>query len=204
MIIECKDIAKKYRKELLFSQFNYTFQDNNKYAILGFNSAGKSTLLKVIAGLVEPSKGEVSFDLAGNEIAETDKHEYFSFSSPELQLFKDLLVQDIVDFHFKFKQAKVELNEFWKITELKAFRNKQYSELSSGLKNKLKLSLALFSKTDVLLLDEPCTNFDEKNTTWYQECIAKYCEDQMIIVASNQAEEYAFCEKKINLIDYKK
>lgn len=204
MEIICSDIAKKFRKEILFSSFNYTFKEKEKYAILGFNSAGKSTLLKVVAGLIEPTKGKVKFVNNKQEVEPTDQHTYFSFASPELQLFKDLMVKDILDFHFQFKQCKLSENEFLEECGLRPFLNKQYSELSSGLKNKLKLSLALFSDTPILLLDEPCTNFDDANTQWYLHCINKYCGDQMIIVASNQEVEYSFCEKKIQLIDYKK
>lgn len=161
-------------------------------------------MLKVIAGLVEPTKGSVEFQDNNEGLSFTQQNAYYSFSSPELELFKDLLVSDILDFHFQFKKCKLQRPEFLEVCDLQAFLSKQYSELSSGLKNKLKLSLALFSDTPILFLDEPCTNFDEVNTMWYQDCIEKYCSDQMIIVASNQEQEYSFCEKKIQLIDYKK
>ena len=55
--ITCIDIAKRYLQEVLFKDFNYTFEGNAHYVILGANSSGKSTLLKIIGGALSPTKG---------------------------------------------------------------------------------------------------------------------------------------------------
>ena len=54
--ITCIDIAKRYLQEVLFKDFNYTFEGNAHYVILGANSSGKSTLLKIIGGALSPTK----------------------------------------------------------------------------------------------------------------------------------------------------
>ena len=72
-----------------------------------------------------------------------------------------------------------------------------------GLNFALKLSLAIFSDSPVLLLDEPCTNFDHENIKWYANMIKEYCDNQLIIVASNNANEYNFCNEHINIQNFK-
>jgi len=195
--ITCTDIAKRYVKEVLFKDFTYTFEDTKKYVLLGANSTGKSTLLKIIGGAIAPSKGEVNYSLP------TEKNELFSFSSPEMHLLDDFTVKELFELHFQFKTPKISLKEQWEESNLTNFLNKRYSELSSGLKNKVKLALAIFTKAPVLLLDEPCTNFDDNNTKWYQNMIATFCSHQLIIVASNQSSEYTFCTEQLNLNQYK-
>ncbi len=195
--ISCSDIAKKYVKEVLFKDFNYTFEQNGKYAILGSNSSGKSTLLKIIGKAISPNKGEIVYSLSqGTE-------SLVSFCSPEMHLLDDFTVREMFELHFNFKKAKLTKEEQWEISGLKSFLDKKYIELSSGLKNKVKLTLALFSDTPALLLDEPCTNFDEVNLKWYNEMIDNYCSSQLIIVASNQEIEYHFCKNHINLRQFK-
>ena len=195
--ITCIDIAKRYLQEVLFKDFNYTFEGNAHYVILGANSSGKSTLLKIIGGAISATKGEVIYSPA------KPPNEIFSFCSPEMYLLDDFTVQELFELHFQFKTPKVPLKEQWQQSNLTAFLNKRYSELSSGLKNKVKLALALFTEAPALLLDEPCTNFDASNTKWYQEMIEKHCTDQLIIVASNQESEYTFCSEKLYLHQYK-
>ena len=195
--ISCSDIAKKYVKEVLFKDFNYTFEQNGKYAILGSNSSGKSTLLKIIGKAISPNMGEIVYSLSqGTE-------SLVSFCSPEMHLLDDFTVREMFELHFNFKKAKLTKEEQWEISGLKSFLDKKYIELSSGLKNKVKLTLALFSDTPALLLDEPCTNFDEVNLKWYNEMIDNYCSSQLIIVASNQEIEYHFCKNHINLRQFK-
>jgi ABC-2 type transport system ATP-binding protein len=195
--ITCTDIAKRYLQEVLFKDFNFTFEENNRYVILGSNSSGKSTLLKIIGGAISPTKGQTQYSL------DTSTENIFSFCSPEMHLLDDFTVKELFELHFQFKQPKISLEEQYSEANLSAFLYKTYGELSSGLKNKIKLSLAIFTEAPALLLDEPCTNFDEVNTKWYQDMIETYCQHQLIIIASNQISEYKFCTEQIHLHSYK-
>jgi ABC-2 type transport system ATP-binding protein len=196
--ITCINIAKRFNKEVLFKDFNFTFQGHKKYAILGPNSSGKSTLLKIIGGVLAPTKGNIEYSPEGTSDS------LFSFCSPEMHLLDDFTVRELFELHFKFKASRISIEKQWEEAELQRFLHKKFGTLSSGLKNKIKLALALFTDTPVLLLDEPCTNFDDKNSNWYLKMIDKYWTDAMVIVASNQEIEYQFCEERVTLNSYKK
>jgi ABC-type multidrug transport system ATPase subunit len=120
-----------------------------------------------------------------------------------MDLLHDYSVQELFDFHFQFKKHKITINEQLTASKLSEFKDKKYYTLSSGLMNKVKLSLAIFSDSPVLLLDEPCTNFDHENIKWYANMIKEYCDNQLIIVASNNANEYNFCNEHINIQNFK-
>ena len=106
LTIVCKDIAKRYTKEVLFKDFSFTFERSKKYAILGANSSGKSTLLKIIGGAISATKGEVIYSPS------TPSHEIFSFCSPEMYLLDDFTVQELFELHFQFKTPKVPMGGF--------------------------------------------------------------------------------------------
>ena len=81
--------------------------------------------------------------------------------------------------------------------------NKQIRYFSSGMKQRLKLALAIFSSAPILLLDEPCSNLDKEGYALYKQLINQYALHKLIIVGSNDPEEFAFCTQQINLMDYK-
>ena len=80
---------------------------------------------------------------------------------------------------------------------------KQIRFYSSGMKQRVKLAQAIFSDTPILLLDEPCTNFDEEGFQLYNRLIKDYCEKKMVIVSSNDHHEYSFCTKRLNITEWK-
>lgn len=197
MRITCTELAKRYRREVLFRQFNYTFESPGKYAILGPNSSGKSTILKIIGGVLAPTTGKVEYS------PEASSEEVFSFSSPAMELLDDFTVRELFRLHFSFRKPRIPIEEQWERAKLQSFLDKKYSALSSGLRNKIKVALALFTDAPALLLDEPCTNFDEANTQWYLSTVQQLWADDLVIVASNQHHEYEFCTERLTLSDFK-
>ncbi len=195
--IDCIKISKRFNREILFQEFTFNFKNNNRYAILGENSSGKSTLLKIIGGVLSPTKGEINYS---SDIIQSNQ---ISYSSPEMDLLNDYSIQELFDFHFQFKKPKISIKEQLITSKLINHKDKKYSSLSSGITNKVKLSLAIFTDSPVLLLDEPCTNFDHENNKWYTQMIDKYCNNQLIIVASNNSYEYTFCNEQINIQHFK-
>ena len=90
-----------------------------------------------------------------------------------------------------------------KLVGLEKAANKQIRYYSSGMKQRVKLAQAIFSDTQCLLLDEPCTNLDSEGIRLYQQLIRDYSKDRLVIVSSNDEQEYGFCEEKISILDYK-
>ena len=85
---------------------------------------------------------------------------------------------------------------------LKKSLHKQIKFYSSGMKQRVKLGLAFFSKTDILILDEPTSNLDKTGIAWYQSLIQNYTQDKTILIGSNQENEYIFCQNILNITDF--
>ena len=82
--------------------------------------------------------------------------------------------------------------------------DKQIRYFSSGMKQRLKLAIAIFSNAPILLLDEPCSNLDKEGIELYHDLIQQYALHKLIIVGSNDPQEYSFCKHQVNLLEYKK
>ena len=207
MNITFNGTGKKYYREWIFRNVNLTFTTGQNAVILGPNGSGKSTFLQLIAGAIIPNEGNVSYKNSDKEISPDEIFTHVSFASPYLELIEEFTLREIIRFHFRFKSPlnKLSENDILNKTELHEKSEKVFRYFSSGMKQRVKLALAILSDTEILLLDEPCSNLDVAGVAWYKDMIASYALHRTIIVASNQnEEEYSFCETKLNMTDFKK
>ena len=205
MNIQLENISKRYGFEWIFKQINYQFESDQQYAIVGPNGSGKSTLLKVISGGLIPTSGKLHCSVPHKRVTdEIEMAKEISFTAPYISLIEDFSLEELYDFHTSFKKMKTAAKEeFLEISQLGIHKKKYIKNFSSGMKQRLKLSLAFLTESQVLLLDEPTSNFDAKAIDWYLQLIENYTKDRLVIIGSNQEHEYRFCEKRIEMSDYK-
>ena len=113
-----------------------------------------------------------------------------------------MYLEEFVSFYIKFKplQKGISKNDLIKIAYLEEAKDKQIKNFSSGMKQRLKLSLAWLSEVPVVLLDEPCSNLDTNGIEWYKNLAKEYSKNKLIIVCSNDIEdEFFFCKKSIDI-----
>lgn len=196
--LHIKDLSKKFGNHWILKSVNLTVQPFEKIAILGANGSGKSTLLKIMAGFLYFDKGIMKWNK--NELE--SEYPDFSFSSPYIDLFEHLTLEEHLAFHFKQKKS-IENRSNEEILSLGKFedhRAKQIKQLSSGLKQRFKNTLAIFTESDVLFLDEPCSNLDEENINLYQNLVTEHTKNRIVIIASNNPSEYdLLCTKEYKI-----
>ena len=227
--INLNNIGKRYNYEWIFRKLDYDFTSDNNYVILGSNGSGKSTLLQVIAGNLTNSEGEINYRKSSSNVTlsatesrssraesrdegqpsaiETENiFKQLSYCAPYLDMFEEFTLTESIAFQEKFKpfQAGLDLKKIIELTELEKSKDKQLKYYSSGMKQRVRLALAVLADTPLLLLDEPTSNLDKKAISWYQKLVTDYSTNRLIIVASNQQEyEYPFCNKQLNIEEYK-
>jgi ABC-type multidrug transport system ATPase subunit len=199
--ISLHNAGKRFNKDWIFKDLNCRFEMGQHYALIGNNGSGKSTLLQVIAGYMGLTKGSIDW-------GDSDTHTIYqqiSLAAPYLELIEEFTTIEQIKFHEKFKPLRKDVShaQLIEMVGLKAAKDKQIRYFSSGMKQRLKLALAIFSDTPILLLDEPCSNLDQEGYALYKKLIAQYAMQKLIIVGSNDIQEYEFCNEHINLMDYK-
>jgi ABC-type multidrug transport system ATPase subunit len=202
MQISLQQASKRFNKEWIFRNLDYTFELGQHYALIGNNGSGKSTLLQILSGYSTLTKGNIHW--SGDD--HTTIFQKISFAAPYLELVEEFTTMEQFNFHTTFKklQPSISVNDIIERIGLKDAAHKQIRYFSSGMKQRLKLALAILSDTPLLLLDEPCSNLDKEGYALYAELIQQYAQHKLIIVGSNDPQEYAFCSKQVNLMDYKK
>ena len=205
MKITLENIGRRFNRDWIFSQVNYEFKTGGRYAILGANGSGKSTLLQIIAGNLTPSEGHLYYTDSDQKIDVENIYQYISMAGPYLELIEEFTLVELIEFHFNFKKLLPGTTESSVIEHLglERARNKPIKNYSSGMKQRVKLALAVFSETPILLLDEPTANLDKQGISWYLDLVERFAAGRILIVCSNQEHEYQFCDEYLQVMDFK-
>ena len=207
MIITLQKAGKKYNREWIFRNVDLEITSGDRLVLLGPNGSGKSTFLQMMAGYVLPTEGEIHWKTSALEIAAEKVYQSIAIAAPYLELPEELELMELLTFHFRFKKVVGELSceELLSISGLKKVAGKPIRNYSSGMKQRVRLLLAFCSNSDLLLLDEPCSNLDQEGVLWYQQLADRYIGNRTVVVCSNrQEQEYSFCQTEIELEQWKK
>lgn len=174
------------------------------YGIAGRNGSGKSTLLKILSAYVSPTEGKISYKYSGAEIRKEEIFDKFNLCAPYSFPPQDFKVSELLDFHFYFKPlVENSKSDFLEVTDLKNHKNKSLRDLSSGMQQRLKLGLALMTKAEVVLLDEPTSNLDENYKKWFVDLLSACKKDKTVVIASNEKFDLDLTSEIIDLHAYK-
>jgi ATPase subunit of ABC transporter with duplicated ATPase domains len=208
-MLTTSNVAVQFGAKPLFEQVTVKFVDGNRYGLIGANGCGKSTLMKVLGGELEPSVGDVSLQ-AGLRMGKLNQNQFG---------YEDVRVLDVVmQGHREMWAAMTERDgiyanpdatedDFMRAAELesrfaeyggydaearagdvllsagidKALHELPMREVAPGLKLRVLLAQALFSRPDVLLLDEPTNNLDIDSIRWLEDVLNDYNATMIII-----------------------
>lgn len=206
MKINLSQAGKRFNREWIFRNTTLEFEGNTAYAITGPNGSGKSTLLQCLAGMMQLSEGKIDYTIDGRQLANEQAYKQISFCAPYVELIEEMTLLEFFNFHSQFKNflPGISLQKIIERLELQAAAKKQMRYYSSGMKQRVRLAQAIFSDTPVLLLDEPCSNFDLQGIELYHSLINEYCKNRLVIVSSNDAVEYQFTTQQISILEFKK
>jgi ABC-type multidrug transport system ATPase subunit len=203
--IQLEEATKRFQYEWIFKNLNLNLESGESLAVTGGNGSGKSTLLKCISGAIPLTSGKISYSKDNQSISDSDWFSFLSIAAPYMELPEEFSLRELLQFHFKFKNciSGFSVEQIITILYLEEHAEKPISQFSSGMKQRVKLGIALFSEVDLILLDEPTSNLDKKGIEWYQGLITEYKTNRTILVCSNDPREYEFCSQKLKLEDFK-
>lgn len=204
MQIEATGLGKRYAREWIFRNLTHTFREGTATAVLGPNGSGKSTLLNTLSGQLLSTAGTLSFAHQGRTVPVEEMPPLLAYAAPYLELIEELTLTELLHFHTRFKPLKpgVSQQQLVELMYLEKSRHKLVRDFSSGMKQRLKLALALYADTPLLLLDEPTTNLDRAGVAWYQEHVRATLAGRTVLVSSNVPEEYDFCQEQLLITDF--
>ncbi len=203
MEIHLNQLSKRYGQvHWVIRGLSFRFFTNRVYGISGSNGAGKTTLLSIMAGMQIPSKGVVQYlGSDGSKIPPDQWYRYFTLAAPYADLYDYLTLREQVVLFQKFKgfiQGQ-DAEDVLRVVMLDHKADDFVKNLSSGMKQRLKLGLALLSNSEIIFLDEPLTNLDAGIRAWYAGLLQQVRSNRLIIIASNEPEDFKMVDEILDL-----
>ncbi len=212
-MISASNICLAYGKRVIFNNVNIKFTPGNCYGLIGANGAGKSTFLKVLAGDVDPDKGEVSIGkglrmavLRQDQFAFDEETVFNTVIMGHRELYAVMMEREAIYTKGEFTEEDgvrsgeleaefAEMNGYDAESEAavllnglgipEELRHKKMKELEGGDKVRVLLAQALFGNPDILLLDEPTNHLDLKTIKWLEEFLGRF-QNTVIVVSHDR------------------
>ena len=166
-LVTAEHLTKSYTERLLFNDTDFSINEGDKIGLIGVNGTGKSTLLKLVAGLEEPDSGTI---VRGRNLAIRYLSQNPTFVEGETVLESIIRENDGHDHVWDFEsQAKSMLNKLG-ITD----HNEVVDHLSGGQKKRVALASVLLSTADLLILDEPTNHLDSEMAEWLEDYLKRF------------------------------
>jgi len=164
-LIRIEGITKAFESNTALNDVNLHVGEGEIFGLVGPDGAGKTTLMRIVCGLIKPDRGQV---FIGGQQQTGQASEKLGYMPQRFSLYGDLTVQENIDFfgsmyHLSRKTIKERADEVFAITKLAPFVHRFADDLSGGMKQKLALTCALITRPNILILDEPTYGIDPES-----------------------------------------
>lgn len=165
-IIQIQGVSKHYANHTALNKVSFDVPKGTIFGLLGPNGAGKTSLIRIINQITAPDEGKIIF---GGEELNKEHIRRIGYLPEERGLYKKMTVYDQLMYFAKLRgmkanDAKKTINEWLSKFEATTWKNKKIEELSKGMQQKIQFIVTVMHNPDFIILDEPFTGFDPKNT----------------------------------------
>jgi heme exporter protein A len=196
-------VAKRFAGRLGLAPASGTLEPGKVLVIVGPNGAGKSTLLAIVAGLLRPSKGTVTYRSAGSALPRDEWFTHIGMAAPDMAVYEELTAIENLRFFARLRRRHRDEASLHALLEelglAAADHTRPVGGFSSGMKQRVKLAQAVLHDPAVLLLDEPSANLDEAGHRKVAEVVEKFRGHAAVAVATNDPREMAWANERLEL-----
>ena len=200
-ILEIKHLKKYYGKYKGIEDVSIKLDKGDIYGFIGPNGAGKSTTIRTIMGLINITSGNIYFCGKKLDMNDTETKKKIGYLPSEINLYDDMTVKEILDYHQKFYQRDLSKKRKELVKEFKIDENKKIEDLSLGNLKKVGITLALMHEPILLILDEPTSGLDPiMQNKFHKLLLEEKKKGTTILYSSHILSEVANISNKIGFI----
>ena len=195
-MIRIEGITKAFEGHIALNDINLHVREKEIFGLVGPDGAGKTTLMRVVCGLITPGGGQVFID-GRLQTGRTSGN--LGYMPQRFSLYGDLTVQENIDFFgamygLSKKTIRERADEVFAITKLAQFTSRFADNLSGGMKQKLALTCALITRPQILILDEPTYGVDpESRKDFWMILYRLNQEGRTILISTPYMDEAELC-----------
>lgn len=194
--LSLKDLTYKYQDKVVISNFNYSFDKNKKYALIGKSGSGKTTLLNILSLRLNDYVGELRInDMNVKDLDDHSLLKNIAYVSQNAYIFSDTLrfnlsLGDNIDDEIMIKILKdLDLAALLENEGLDLILEENGKNLSGGQKQRIALARALIRNKPILLLDEVTSSLDKENASLIENMVLANKDLTIILISHNLSEE---------------
>ena len=203
-MLKVENVVKYYGDLLAVDNLSFTVDDGEIFGLLGLNGAGKTTTFRMILGLIDDYKGNITLDGKKIDYNETDK---IGFLTEERSLLTKLTVLEQITYYGVLKgipegDIPKKLDYWLEVFGITEYKNKKIKELSKGNQQKVQFISAIINEPKLLILDEPFSGLDPINVELFKKVILDFKKKGTSIIFSSHRMEHVelFCDRLVVLV----
>jgi len=204
--IRTENLKKSFDKTAALAGVSFDFSAGLLHGLIGSDGAGKTTTLRLLAGLLKPSGGGIRYYRDGKPAAFSELRPSLAYMPQQASLYPDLSIDEHLEFFRELYRLDAAVYarrsaELLEITRLAKFRDRRAGQLSGGMYKKLGLMCALLQSPSVLLLDEPTNGVDPISRREFWELLYSLAADKILIIVSTAYMDEAERCARVYLLD---
>ena len=189
MELEIRNISKYYKDKKAVDQVSLTLTPG-VWGLLGANGAGKTSLMRMIAGIVQPTSGEIFYDGLPITMLKGKYREIFGYLPQEFGFYPEFTVKSYLEYVAALKglskgESKKKIAGLLERLTLSEVKNKKIVKLSGGMKRRVGIAQALLNDPKVLILDEPTSGLDPGERIRFRNLLSEFANDRIVLISTH-------------------
>lgn len=187
--LEIRHISKCFKDQKAVDDVSLTLTPGI-WGLLGANGAGKTSLMRMIAGITKPSGGEILYDGIPIQVLKEGYRDIFGYLPQDFGFYPEFTVKSYLEYVSALKglskqETKRKIEELLERLTLTDVRNKKIAKLSGGMKRRVGIAQALLNEPEILILDEPTSGLDPGERIRFRNLISEFAHERIVLISTH-------------------
>ncbi|MEW6337196.1 MAG: ABC transporter ATP-binding protein [Acidobacteriota bacterium] len=201
--VEFEGIGKRFGSRAVLAQVSGVLRPGAVLVVSGPNGSGKSTLLNILAGVLRPSRGAVTYREGGGTVPRRLWFERIGVAAPDMAVYDELTAHENLAFLARLRGLRSTREQAAELLDSLGLPAREHDRAvgtySSGMRQRVKIAQAVIHAPRVLMLDEPSSNLDAAGHEAVAALVREYRGRAAVVVATNDPREAAWGDARIEL-----
>lgn len=189
MELSVRDITKKYSDKVAVNDVSLNIEKGIT-GLLGANGAGKTTLMRMIADIIKPDTGNITYDGVPITVLDSEYRNIFGYLPQEFGFYPEFTVIDYLDYMAALKgltkaDSKRKIASLLEQMALTDVRRKKIRKLSGGMRRRVGIAQALLNNPEILILDEPTAGLDPGERNKFRQLLSEFSQDRIVLISTH-------------------